>query len=59
MEPPARHGDDRVGVADALDPYKAPEIRAAADASLAALQRLLRDAGNDVNVREIETKESA
>lgn len=43
----------------ALDPYKAPEIRAAADASLAALQRLLRDAGNDVNVREIETKESA
>ena len=42
----------------ALDPYKAPEIRAAADHSLAALRNLLRDAVSNVNVREIETKET-
>ena len=43
----------------ALDPYKAPEIRAAADHSLGVLRNLLRDAVSGINVREIETKEPA
>ena len=42
----------------ALDPYKAPEIRAAADHSLGVLRNLLRDAVSGINVREIETKET-
>lgn len=42
----------------ALDPYKAPEIRAAADHSLGVLRNLLRDAVSGINVCEIETKET-